>query len=56
MASRNVDDDEAALFRSLEDDDDAFSGKKRVVKLTGAITNLQNMRDYKFGLLTEEKR
>jgi hypothetical protein len=57
MASRNVDDDEAALFRSLEDDDDAFSSKyreERVVKLTGAITNLQNMRDYKFGLLTEE--
>jgi hypothetical protein len=56
-AFRDVDDDEDALFRSLEDEDDDFSAQFRETRLktlTGAITNLQNMRDYKFGLLTEE--
>jgi hypothetical protein len=57
MATGNVDQDEEAMWRSLEDDDDAFNSQyreERVHKLTGAITNLQNMRDYKFGLLSEE--
>lgn len=40
MASRTVDDDEEALFRSLEDEDDEFSSQfreKRASQLTDAL-------------------
>lgn len=57
MATRTVEDDEEALFRSLEDEDDEFNSQfreKRAHQLSDALGKIKEMREFKFGLLTEE--